>query len=761
MKHSISNKMRQWLLTEMQFWSERGVLTSEQETQILALYESRFEFQDRRRHNAIFLLMSFAALLSGLGILLLVGAHWDKMAVWSKLTILFGGMLVIHGIAIILRYRRTDTIVRSNSVTYRSLTSESFLFLGCLLYGASIWLIAQIFHIESHYPNGFWFWAIGFWLMAFCGRTPILHLGVIVTSVLWICNELIYFGTYTPVGSWYLADLCWTLPIFVFTGIAWGLHWRSNLVLRAYLALFGLWVLLWSQFLDGSFIGVGFLIIPAALSAAYFGVDFALSRIPQTSEMTTIRTLGTLCRQYGVLSTMCWLLVWSFEAVHIDAIRSLAKLYTNEWNDGCGESSRWIFASFAVGAVMLVVITTVVTLWLVRCFLRKNPSLGYCQTVCTPSETAAKDSHCRSNGCSFPWMSVGLMLFVFGIAGILWCGAWCCHGQVVGYGWRPSEPLFTLIAVLCVNAVILLGVIALIRNGLRENSGESFACGTFLFLIWTICRYCDLFFEAGGMLGASCMFFACGFFLYGVSWFWYRYYKVRLTNLTGSDVETSVSVPPFSSLNDLKYELPSEKTCLATAENLMANQVALPVCAPFWAACQRREWIVLLVAIVVQMAVLMGMILTRTIPYLESQGGKTVLLRVRPVDPRDMMRGDYVRLGYDFGRPPQDLRLGHAHEIFLTLKLDADGVHYLPGEYSLTRPSDAVYLRGQVYGQDPAGRGTVTFGIDSYYIPEGTGEKWETAIQSTDTAVYAQIAISADGYGQVKALIVESSSPST
>ena len=35
--------------------------------------------------------------------------------------------------------------------------------------------------------------------------------------------------------------------------------------------------------------------------------------------------------------------------------------------------------------------------------------------------------------------------------------------------------------------------------------------------------------------------------------------------------------------------------------------------------------------------------------------GRQVLLKVEPVDPRDLLRGDYVRLGYDISRLPADL----------------------------------------------------------------------------------------------------------
>ena len=58
----------------------------------------------------------------------------------------------------------TSTYAFAFSLRYKrnaAARSETVFFLGCLLYGAGIWLVAQAFHINSHYPDGVWWWAIG------------------------------------------------------------------------------------------------------------------------------------------------------------------------------------------------------------------------------------------------------------------------------------------------------------------------------------------------------------------------------------------------------------------------------------------------------------------------------------------------------------------------------------------------------------------------------------------------------------------------
>src|ERR671921_157628 len=49
--------------------------------------------------------------------------------------------------------------------------------------------------------------------------------------------------------------------------------------------------------------------------------------------------------------------------------------------------------------------------------------------------------------------------------------------------------------------------------------------------------------------------------------------------------------------------------------------------------------------------ILVAMIGLRALPLVT---GQTVLVRVVPIDPRDLFRGDYVTLSYDFSRVPPE-----------------------------------------------------------------------------------------------------------
>jgi uncharacterized membrane-anchored protein len=171
-----------------------------------------------------------------------------------------------------------------------------------------------------------------------------------------------------------------------------------------------------------------------------------------------------------------------------------------------------------------------------------------------------------------------------------------------------------------------------------------------------------------------------------------------------------------------------------------------------------RERQLLMIGAAAQVAVLVGMIALRSIPYF---GGQTVLLQVVPIDPRDLFRGDYVILGYPFSRippagipglPPAGSRNESAQRqgqtIYVSLVPEAGGLHYKAGEYSLTPPTSGLYLRGTLTG----GSG-IEFGIESYYVQEGTGHKYEEAIRNH--RLWAEVAVAPDGQAALKGLRIE------
>ena len=173
-----------------------------------------------------------------------------------------------------------------------------------------------------------------------------------------------------------------------------------------------------------------------------------------------------------------------------------------------------------------------------------------------------------------------------------------------------------------------------------------------------------------------------------------------------------------------------------------------------------------LVAVAAQFLVLCGMILMQMIPHLS---GNTVWLKVVPVDPRDMFRGDYVILSYEMSRAPADFAmqsdeivavdaegvtqpappdiLETGTVVYVTLVLDADGVHHRADQFLTEPPADGLYIRGTLQGG-----GRIEYGIESFYVQAGTGLEYEEAARTGTLS--AEVGLSGDGQAGLRQLQV-------
>lgn len=99
----------------------------------------------------------------------------------------------------------------------------------------------------------------------------------------------------------------------------------------------------------------------------------------------------------------------------------------------------------------------------------------------------------------------------------------------------------------------------------------------------------------------------------------------------------------------------------------------------------------------------------------------TVLLQTRPVDPRDILRGDYMILNYEISRPTNTVRKpgNWDDEVFVVLK--PEGKYHVIEEILSAEPS-AGDSRLWVRATNRGGELTrLDYGIERYFVPEGRG----------------------------------------
>jgi uncharacterized membrane-anchored protein len=173
----------------------------------------------------------------------------------------------------------------------------------------------------------------------------------------------------------------------------------------------------------------------------------------------------------------------------------------------------------------------------------------------------------------------------------------------------------------------------------------------------------------------------------------------------------------------------------------------------------RHERYVVAVGIAFQVVFLAAMMVR---PLITLATGETILLRIVPVDPRDLFRGDYVILNYEINRPgwdatkPWDANWAHmdrmknkeGQPIYVLLEPEADGKHWRSTSYQFEPPSEGKFIRGTV-----SGVGSIKFGIEQYFVEEGQGHDYEKAAR--EKKLSAEVALDKNGSAQIKRLIIE------
>ena len=140
------------LINEIDLWVSEGIIAPEQGQAIKNRYPAPTE--GRAWGRVIF--FSIGAILFGLGVILIFAYNWQRMHKFVKLAVIFAAIVGAHGIAFGLR--------RQNR-THQTI-GEGLHLLGTMLFGAGIWLVAQIYHIDEHYPNAFLVWSVAALAMA-------------------------------------------------------------------------------------------------------------------------------------------------------------------------------------------------------------------------------------------------------------------------------------------------------------------------------------------------------------------------------------------------------------------------------------------------------------------------------------------------------------------------------------------------------------------------------------------------------------------
>lgn len=171
---------------------------------------------------------------------------------------------------------------------------------------------------------------------------------------------------------------------------------------------------------------------------------------------------------------------------------------------------------------------------------------------------------------------------------------------------------------------------------------------------------------------------------------------------------------------------------------------------------KRASLVAFTVAVVIQILILVAVPARKVFT---KATGKTVVLKVQPVDPYSILSGYYATLGFDISRidafPNAQGRVERFSEgawVYAVVENGDDGIwkpisleHELPANL----PDNRAALLGRI------NRGTIRYGIEEFYIPEAQRHRVAEELSRNVDKARVEVKVDRGGHAALERLRIE------
>jgi uncharacterized membrane protein len=171
-----------WLAEEVTAWVREGIVSDAQAEAIRRRYAR--EAVSRRRVRVTETLATVGAVVAGLGIVLFFAANWDGLPRPARVLLLLGTVVGAYVGGFWLRDVRGS----------RPHVGAALLLLGGIAFGASLFLVGQMYHVQAHDPLAFLALAAGTAATAWIARSQALATLALAAGGAWLVYEAAVAG---------------------------------------------------------------------------------------------------------------------------------------------------------------------------------------------------------------------------------------------------------------------------------------------------------------------------------------------------------------------------------------------------------------------------------------------------------------------------------------------------------------------------------------------------------------------------------------
>lgn len=189
MKKKLNKQVYRFINRELDSHKNRGIITENQVDDMMTFYEEGFGL------SFIRVIVTLGAVLIGLGFILFIASNWDDMSRLVKVLVILAGI----GGSLFTAYKIEPDYPK---------TSEAFLYLATIIFGAGIFLVEQTFNINDPHMYNILIWTAGSLGMAYLFNKTLLFVFAQALGLIYITatfdNFILIEGIIMVAGFYYL-----------------------------------------------------------------------------------------------------------------------------------------------------------------------------------------------------------------------------------------------------------------------------------------------------------------------------------------------------------------------------------------------------------------------------------------------------------------------------------------------------------------------------------------------------------------------------
>jgi uncharacterized membrane-anchored protein len=126
--------------------------------------------------------------------------------------------------------------------------------------------------------------------------------------------------------------------------------------------------------------------------------------------------------------------------------------------------------------------------------------------------------------------------------------------------------------------------------------------------------------------------------------------------------------------------------------------------------------------------------------------GKDIVIKTVPVDPRDILYGDYVTLNFEISTVPLSKWTGDTSDLdrgqqraYVVLEENKEGYYEVkkvhPNKTDVTEKQVLLHAKAEKIWSNTSEQMHITYGFERYYVPENTGKELEQQASDMDVVI--------------------------